>query len=171
VSGRPASRQGAAADAAALRIALGRDGVRAAGLVWLVVNAVNVLQATGFATRPFALWVNPVLGVVISALAVPVTWALVRLIQVRARLLLVVGPLVFDFFVAFHVLVEYVFHVPWRDPVVPQIQAPYLTLFFGSILLMGLPMFRLDRRRWLVTVCTTVVLLIAMVYAMAMGVG
>ena len=28
---------------------------------------------------------------------------------------------------------------------------PYLLLFFGAILLMGLPMFRMDRRLWLVT--------------------
>lgn len=152
-------------------MALGAEGIWAAGVIWFVVNAVNVLQAVGFATRPFAPWVNPVLGVVISALAIPATWALVRLVQLRAGALLVAGPLAFDLFVAFHVLVTYVFRIPWRDPVVPEIQVPYLILFFGSILLMGLPMFRLDRRRWLVTVCTTVVLLIAMVYAMAMGVG
>jgi hypothetical protein len=171
MSGRLTSQQVSSADAAALGVALGRDGVRAAGVIWLVVNAVNVLQAAGFATRPFAPWVNPALGVVISALAVPATWALIKLIHVRAGPLFVAGPLVFDLFVAFHVLVTYVFQIEWRDPVVPQIQAPYLTLFFGSILLMGLPTFRLDRRRWLVTVGTTVLLLAAMVYAMAMGVG
>jgi hypothetical protein len=44
-------------------------------------------------------------------------------------------------------------------------------LFFGSILLMGLPMFRLDRRLWLVTVTTTVLLLGSMGIAMRMGVG
>jgi hypothetical protein len=136
-----------------------------------VVNAVNLLQTTGFATRPFAAWVNPALGVLISALAIPATWALVRLVRLRAGALLVAGPLVFDLFVAFHVLVTYVFQIEWREPLVPEIQVPYLTLFFGSILLMGLPMVRLDRRRWLVTVGTTVLLLMAMIYAMAVGVG
>ena len=44
-------------------------------------------------------------------------------------------------------------------------------LFFGSILLMGLPMFRMDRRLWLVTVATTVLLLSSMGVAMRKGVG
>jgi len=41
---------------------LGPAGLRAATVVWLVVNAVGVLQAIGFATRPFAPEVNPALG-------------------------------------------------------------------------------------------------------------
>jgi len=48
---------------------------------------------------------------------------------------------------------------------------PYLVLFFGAILLMGLPMFRLDRRLWLVTVVNTVLLLASMGVAMRRGVG
>ena len=48
---------------------------------------------------------------------------------------------------------------------------PYLVLFFGAILLMGLPMYSLDRRLWLVTVATTVLLLGAMGVAMRKGVG
>lgn len=46
-----------------------------------------------------------------------------------------------------------------------------ISAYFGSILLMGLPMFRLDRRLWLVTVATTVLLLGAMGIAMRKGVG
>ena len=83
----------------------------------------------------------------------------------------VVGPLVYDVFVVLMLAVERVANVEWRDPVIPQILVPYLVLFFGSIMLMGLPMFRIDRRRWLVTVATTTLLLAAMLYAMAMGVG
>jgi hypothetical protein len=109
--------------------------------------------------------------VLITALVIPATWALLRFLRLRSGLLLVIGPLVFGLFVAFHVLVEYVIRVQWRDPVVPAIQLPYLTLFFGSIFLMGLPMYRINRRRWLVTATTTALLLVAMVYAMAAGVG
>jgi hypothetical protein len=135
------------------------------------VNAVNVLQSVGFVTRPFASWVNPVLGVGIALLALPATWALLRLLEHRAGVLLLAGPVAFDLFVAFHVAVEYILRIPWRDPVVIGVQVPYLTLFFGSILLMGLPMYRLDRRRWGVTAVTTTVLLGAMVYAIAIGAG
>jgi hypothetical protein len=47
----------------------------------------------------------------------------------------------------------------------------YLVLFFGAILLMGLPIFRLNRALWLVMVATTVLLLASMGVAMRGGVG
>jgi hypothetical protein len=51
------------------------------------------------------------------------------------------------------------------------ILVPYLMLFFGSILLMGIPMFRLNRGLWMVTVASTVLLLSSMLVAMRKGVG
>jgi hypothetical protein len=147
-------------------------GCLAAALtVWGVVNGVNLLQAAGFVTRPFAPWVNPVLGLVIAALALPATWALSVFVRRGAGWRHLAGPIVFDLFVALMLWVDHLARIEWRDPVVPVFQVPYLTLFFASILLMGLPMFRIDRRRWAVTVMTTALLLAAMVYAMAMGVG
>ena len=35
------------------------------------------------------------------------------------------------------------------SPARTSIRVPYLLLFFGAILPMGLPMFRMDRRLWL----------------------
>jgi len=81
------------------------------------------------------------------------------------------GPAAYLAFIAFMVAVEYVWPVEFRSPVRYDVLVPYLVLFFGSIFLMGLPMFRLDRRLWLVTVATTVFLLSAMVAAMRRGVG
>jgi hypothetical protein len=143
----------------------------AAIVVWGVVNAVNLLQAVGFATRPFAPWVNPVLGLVIAALAVPATWVLAVFVRHQAGWRLLAGPITFDLFVVLKLWVDDLARIEWRDPVVPAIQIPYVTLFFASIVLMGLPMFRIDRRRWIVTVVTTFLLLAAMLYAMSMGVG
>lgn len=154
-----------------VRALLGEEGLRAATAIWLVVNTVNLLQAAGFATRPFAPWLNPVLGLVIAALAIPATWALLTLVRLGAGWRLTAGPIVFDVFVVLMLLVDHLFRIPWRDPVTPAIQIPYLVLFFGSIFLMGLSMYRIDRRRWLVTVITTVLLLAAMSYAISMGVG
>jgi hypothetical protein len=145
--------------------------MRAALTVWVVVNAVNLLQAVGFATRPFAPDVNPLLGLVIAALAVPATWALATFVRQRAGWRHLAGPAAFDAFVALMLWVDHIARVEWRDPPAPVIEVPYLTLFFGSIFLMGLQMFRIDRRRWLVTVATTALLLAAMVYASAAGVG
>jgi hypothetical protein len=69
------------------------------------------------------------------------------------------------------VMVEYVWQVEFRSPVRPGILVPYLVLFFGAILMIGLPMFRMDRRLWFVTVATTVLLLAPMAVAMRKGVG
>jgi hypothetical protein len=79
--------------------------------------------------------------------------------------------LVYVIFVALMVAVEDLWPVEFRSPARYGILVPYLLLFFGAILLMGLPMFRMDRRLWLVTVMTTVLLLGAMGMAMRKGVG
>jgi len=69
------------------------------------------------------------------------------------------------------VIVDYVWPVEFRSPMRYSILAPYLLLFFGAILLMGLPMFKMNRRLWLVTVATTILLLGSMGAAMYAGVG
>jgi hypothetical protein len=69
------------------------------------------------------------------------------------------------------IVVDYMWPVEFRSPARPGILVPYLVLFFGSILLMGLPMFRLNRNLWLVTVATSVLLLGSMAVAMLNGVG
>ena len=63
------------------------------------------------------------------------------------------------------VVLEYILRVEFRSPMRYDILVPYLVLFFGSILLMGLPMFRMNRRLWPVTVITTVLLLGSMGFA------
>ena len=145
----------------------------AALTVWAVVNAVNLLQAAGFLSRvrTGSMAINHLLGYVMIALVVPAAVALVAFARARAGWLYWIGPAVYVAFVAFLVVVEYVWPVEWRSPTRYGILVPYLLLFFGAILLMGLPMFRLDRRLWLVTVATTVLLLGSMVIAMRKGVG
>jgi hypothetical protein len=145
----------------------------AALTVWGVVNAVNVLQAAGFLSRvrTGSRAINHLLGYVILALAVPATLALVAFGRARAGWLQWAGPAVYLAFVALMVVVDYAWPVEFRSPMRYGILVPYLLLFFGAILLMGLPMFRLDRRLWLVTVATTVLLLGAMGVAMHKGVG
>jgi hypothetical protein len=145
----------------------------AALTVWAVVNAVNVLQGAGFLSRirTGSMAINHLLGYVIVALAVPATVALVALGRARAGWLHWVGPAAYLAFIVFMVAVEYVWAVEFRSPMRYDVLVPYLVLFFGSILLMGLPMFRLNRPLWLVTVVTTAFLLGSMVAAMRKGVG
>ena len=141
--------------------------------VWGVVNAVNLLQAAGFLSRlpTGSMAVNHLLGHVMIALAVPAALALAALGRAGAGWQQWIGPAVYLAFVALMVVVDYVSPVEFRSPAHYYILVPYLVLFFGAILLMGLPMFRMDRRLWLVTVVTTVSLLGSMVVAMNRGVG
>lgn len=145
----------------------------AALTVWGVVNAVNVLQAAGFLSRvpTGSRAINHIFGYAIIALAIPSTVALVAFVRARAGWRHWIGPGVFLAFIACMIVVEYILAVEFRSPMRYDILVPYLLLFFGAILLMGLPMFRMDRRLWLVTVITTVLLLGAMCVAMYAGVG
>ncbi len=141
--------------------------------VWGVVNAVNVLQAVGFLSRVYtgSREVNHLLGYVMVALVVPAAAALTAFLRARAGWRQWAGPAVYLAFIAFMVVVDYVRPVEFRSPMRYGVLVPYLLLFFGAVLLMGLPMFRMDRKLWLVTVATTATLLGSMGVAMRMGVG
>ena len=145
----------------------------AALTVWGVVNAVNLLQTAGFLSRVFtgAMDVNHALGYALMALAVPAGAAAVAFVRIRAGWRQWLGPAVYVAFVALMIVVEDALALEFRSPPRHEILVPYLVLFFASILLMGAPMFRLDRRLWLVTVATTILLVASMGVAMGMGVG
>jgi hypothetical protein len=132
-----------------------------------------VLQAAGFLSRVAtgSKVINHILGYGMVALAVPAILALAAFVRARASWRQWIGPAVYLAFVALSVVVDYAWPVEFRSPMRYSILAPYLVLFFGAILLMGLPMFNMDRRLWLVTVVTTVLLLGAMGAAMYAGVG
>ncbi len=145
----------------------------AALTVWGVVNSVNVLQALGFLSRvrSGAMTLNHRLGYVMIALAAPTLIALVGYVKSRAGVLTYLGPLAYLGFVALMLAVDYIAPVEFRSPPRYVILVPYLALFFGAILLMGLPMYELNRSYWLVTVVTSALLLASMVAAMRKGVG
>jgi hypothetical protein len=145
----------------------------AALTVWGVVNAVNLLQAVGFLSRVVtkSLAINQLLGYGMITLAIPITLALLAFGRARVGWRQWGGPVAYLAFVALMVVVDYIRPIEFRSPLRYDILVPYLVLFFGSILLMGLPMFRMDRRLWLVTAATTVLLLGAMGAAMVAGVG
>ena len=145
----------------------------AALTVWAVVNAVNVLQSAGFLARipTGSMAINSLLGYVMIALAVPAALALFAFVRAQAGWQQWIGPAVYIAFIALMIVVDYVSPVEFRSPPRYGILVPYLVLFFGSILLMGIPMFRLNRGLWMVTVASTVLLLSSMLVAMRKGVG
>ena len=150
---------------------LSTDRLWAALLVWSIVNAVNVLQAIGFLSR---VWtgsraINHLLGHIMIALAVPAGVALVALLHSGASCLHWVGPAVYLAFIVVFLDVDCVGPLEFRSLVRLDILVRYLVLFSGTILLMGLPMFRINWHLWFVTVVTTALLLGSMVVAMRRG--
>jgi hypothetical protein len=140
--------------------------------VWGVVNAVSLLQTAGFLSRLRAgsMVGNHRLGYAMIALAVPTALALIAFGRARAGWLHWIGPAVYLAFVALMVVVDYAWPVAFRSPPRYGILVPYLMLFFGAILLMGVPMFGMECRLWLVTVATSV-LLGSLGLALRKGVG
>ena len=86
------------------------DPYWAALTVWVVVNAVNLLQAVGFISRvrTGSQAINRKLGYVIIALAVPAAVALIAFVRAGAGWLYWLGPAVYLAFVVFEVMVDYV---------------------------------------------------------------
>ncbi|MEI8081647.1 MAG: hypothetical protein WCI74_07355 [Actinomycetes bacterium] len=142
----------------------------AALTIWAVVNAVNLLQSLGFELRrTHGMGPNRSIGVVIGLLALPATAAAICLLRQGGSGWL--GPAVFDVFVVFMVIVDYAHPVEFRSPRRATILVPYLVLFFGSIVLMGVPMFDLNRALWSVTVMTSLILVGAMLRSLRAGTG
>jgi len=145
----------------------------AALTVWGVVNVLNLSQAAGFLSRVRTgnMEINHALGYGMMVLAIPAIVALVGFVRAEAGWLHWIGPAVFVAFIVLMVVVDYAWPVEFRSPMRYDILVPYLVLFFGSILLMGLPMYGMNRQLWLVTVATTVLLSGSMGLAMLKGVG
>ena len=141
--------------------------------MWGIVNMVNLLQSAGFLSRVITgnHSINHLLGYGIVTLSIPAVIAVVAFINENSEWRHWIGLAVFLAFVVFMIFVEYIWKAEFRSPMRYDILMPYLVLFFGSIFLMGVPMFRIDRRLWLVTLATTVLLLGSMIYAMYMGAG
>ena len=156
-----------------MRAQVGFNPWWAALTVWGVVNVVNISQAVGFLSRVRTgnMEANHALGYAMIVLAIPSIVALIAFVREEAGWLHWIGPAVFVTFIVLMVVVDYAWPVEFLSPMRYDILVPYLLLFFGSILLMGLPMFRMNLQLWLVTVATTVILLGSMGVAMLKGVG
>jgi phosphatidylserine synthase len=141
--------------------------------IWCVVNLVNLFQSLGFLSRvrTKSMAINHLLGYFLLALGIPTALALIGFWRHSADWQQWIGAVVYLAFLALMAVVDYIDPVEFRSPKRANILIPYLLLFFGSILLMGFPMFYIDRQLWLVTVATTVLLLSSMGAAMVRGVA
>lgn len=139
-------------------------------LVFLVVNVTAVAQTIGFLSRPSGPAVQSAMGVVIMLMAVPAAAALL-LDRSTANVVRYAGIVMFVAFALMELVVDYILDVEFRDPRDAAVLIPYLVLFYGSILLMGLSLFRVSLVLWGVTAVTCAALLAATVWAQVRGFG
>ncbi len=139
-------------------------------LVFTVVNVVCVAQSIGFFSRPHNPEWNRGLGVLILCMAVPAAVAAVLNVG-NGRGWWWAAPASFVAFAALELVVDYVAGVQFRQPPRPAVLVPYLALFYGSILAMGLYLLPVSRTLWAITGGTVALLLAATVFAQVRGVG
>lgn len=138
-------------------------------LVFLVVTVVCIAQSIGFFSRPHNPDWNRGLGVLILCMAVPAVAAAV--LTARGRGWWWVAPASFAVFAVFALIVDYVVGVQFRQPPQPVVLVPYLTLFYGSILAMGLYLLPVSRTLWAITGSAAALLIAATIFAQVRGVG
>lgn len=61
-----------------------------------------------------------------------------------------IGGFLFLAWAILGILVEYVFRIPWRNPIVWSIFIPYVLLYLGTIMFYWFPIGRLSRPLWFV---------------------
>lgn len=140
-------------------------------LVWCTVNVVCVAQTIGFFSRTSGPKVQFAMGIVIMAMAVPACIALVRDLDAGRPLWQWIGPAVFIVFAVMELLVDHVTRIEFRNPPRATILVPYLILFFGGILLMGIRMYPVSKPLWGVTAVSATLLIWSMIWAHGKGVG
>jgi hypothetical protein len=138
-------------------------------LVFTVVTVVCIAQSIGFFSRPHNPAWNRGLGVLILCMAVPAAAAAVLTARSGGRWWL--APASFVAFAAFALIVDYIMGVPFRQPPQPAVLVPYLMLFYGSILAMGLYLLPVSRVLWAIAGGTAALLIVATIFAQVRGVG
>lgn len=139
-------------------------------LLFAVVNVACIAQAIGFFSRPHNPDWNRGLGVLIMTMAIPAAASALLLVR-GGRGWWWLAPASFVAFAAFGLAVDYVLGIPFRQPRQPAILIPYLTLFYGSILAMGLALLPVSRVLWAITGGSAALLVVATVVAQIRGVG
>ncbi len=89
-------------------------------------------------------------GWIVYALAVPAAGVSFVLIRARKAWYLSAAGVFFALWAIFGVLVDLVFHVEWRSPILWRVFGPYLFLYLASMMFYWWPLARIHRPSWCV---------------------
>jgi hypothetical protein len=140
-------------------------------LVFTVVNVTNVAQTIAFLLRHANPGVQWAMGLLMIVMAIPAGVAVVLDSGLALPAWQRTGPLVFIAFAAFSLVVNHLLDIEFRQPRNAAVLVPFLVLFFGSILLMGLRLFPVSKPLWGVTAFTSAALVGSMIWAELEGSG
>lgn len=60
------------------------------------------------------------------------------------------GGFLFTAFAAFGYYIDYIKGIPWRNPIIPRVMFPYITLYLSSIMFYWWPLARIERKLWFI---------------------
>lgn len=140
-------------------------------VVFAITCITCVAQTVGFMSRTSGQSIQSVAGVIIMALVLPAVWVLWADRGAGIAGWNHIGPALFVGFCALSLYVDYIPGVEFRAPVNAAVLVPYLILFYGSILFMGLRLFPVSRPLWATTATAATALLWATGWAQYKGVG
>ena len=113
----------------------------------LVIQTVLVVF---FALRKWNFPLAMTVGWGVYALAVPAVAVSVILIRAHKPWFLSIAGLLFALWASFGVLVDNVFRVQWRSPILWSVFLPYLLLYVGSMMFYWWPLVRIHRLSWFI---------------------
>jgi len=99
-------------------------------------------------------------GWIVYALSIPAAIISIILLAKGQGWYFWLGGFLFVLFAAFGYYVDYILAVPWRDPIVPRVMFPYVTLYLATIMFYWWPLWPISRLLWALY---TVLYVIAMV--------
>jgi len=140
-------------------------------LLFFCVNGINVLTFLMFVSRVKMPQLASPFGMATILIAIPLLFlGVVNLLQ-RGSILSWVPLFSYAGWALFALMVDYVWKVEFRNPVNPWILVPFLVLFYGSIVGMGLNFWRIHFFFWIITACTSVLNVLGSIYAGLHGKG
>ena len=89
-------------------------------------------------------------GWIIYALCIPALIVSLILMRAGKPWYFWLGGFLCLLFAIFGYYIDYIRQIPWRDPVVPGIMVPYVTLYLSTIMFYWWPLLRINRPLWFV---------------------
>lgn len=87
-------------------------------------------------------------GWIVYALCIPAVVISVILLLGGKSWSFWLGGFLFLIFAAYGYYIDYIKQIPWRNPIVPRVMFPYVTLYLSTVMFYWWPLGLINRRLW-----------------------